>query len=106
MTADWSAFYLAVCDQAGSILTGLDDESREVIATAASTSDIFWSASMLDAFEDFTGESVRRGVEISLEVWRENVLEVFGDLLDLEWKAVGIDPAAVDRLVEAAGSDG
>ena len=100
--ADWSAFYLAVCEQAGSILTGLDDESQQAIATAASTSDIFWSASMLDAFTDYAGEDLRVAVETALDIWRENVLEVFADLLGVEWKSVGVDPAAVDRLLEVA----
>ena len=104
--ADWGAFYRAVCSEAGSILTGLTHDARSAIAAAASTSDVFWSSSMLDTFQDFSGDGTRRAVELALEVWRENVLEVFGDLLDLDWASVGIDPEAIDRLVEAAEGGG
>ncbi|MCB2222726.1 MAG: hypothetical protein KQH83_01025 [Actinobacteria bacterium] len=107
MTADWGAFYRAVCASAGSLLTGLDDEAREAIAEAAGAFDVFWSVSMLDTFTDFAPESTRTGVELALEVWRENVLEAFGDLLDLDPAAVGIDPRAIGPLVAAAeGEDG
>jgi hypothetical protein len=106
VTADWGAFYRAVCESAGSLLTGLDDDDREVIAEGAAGTDMFWSASMLDAFVDFSEESTREGVEAALEVWRENVLAAFGDLLDLDRSAVAVDPAVVARLVAAAEPDG
>ncbi len=97
MTADWSVFYRAVCDQAGSLLTGIDEATAGAIRAAATT-DVFWSDSLLATFEDFSVESARTGVEVALEVWRENVLEVLGDFLDLDPASVRIDPAAVDRL--------
>ena len=106
MTADWGSFYRAVCERAGSLLTGLDDESAAVIGAAASSSDVFWSESLLATFEDFSAESPRAGVEAALEVWRENVLEVFGDLLDLDRRAVRVAPDAVDGLVGAGEPDG
>ena len=97
MTADWGTFYRAVCEQAGSLLTGIDQATGEAIQAAATT-DVFWSDSLLATFEDFSVDDTRIGVEAALEVWRENVLEVLGDLLDLDRQAVRIDPEAVGRL--------
>ena len=106
-TYDWSHFYDTLCQHGPNLLLGIDDDLREMIEVAASSTDMFWSDGLQERLaEGAANRSVRDGVLSTLELWRENVLQAidsdFG--IELNWKTVSIDSASplIDELVEAA----
>ncbi|HNS50015.1 MAG TPA: hypothetical protein PKO09_02415 [Anaerolineae bacterium] len=103
----WSRFYGMLCRHGPNLLLGIDDDTREIIETYASSTDIFWSEGLEDCLaEGAAGGSLRGGVLSALELWRENVLDAldtnFG--IELDWELVSIQGASslIDELVEAA----
>jgi hypothetical protein len=108
---DWTGFYTALCAHGPSLLAGLDDVERELVAELARTTDTFWSDGLQEALAVGAAEGdLRGGVVAALELWRENVLteliETFG--FEIIWSdvTVDVDGHLVDDLVAAASGDG
>jgi hypothetical protein len=106
-TYNWSSFYNTLCQQGPNLLLGIDDNLRELIEVAGSSTDIFWSDGLQERLaEGAANGSVRAGVLSALDLWRNNVLETldvdFG--IELEWQSVRLDTASplIDKLVDAA----
>jgi hypothetical protein len=106
-TYNWSSFYDALCRHGPDLLTGIDDDLREIIADVAATTDMFWSDGLQEQLaEGAANGNLRAGVMAAINLWRENVLETLdADFsFELNWHRVTIDAASplVDKLVEAA----
>jgi hypothetical protein len=108
-TYNWSSFYEALCHHGPNLLLEIDDDGREMIEVAASSTDMFWSDGLQELLAEGAADGdVRAGVLSVLELWRENVLETldadFG--IELDWQTVRVDAASplIDELVEAASS--
>jgi hypothetical protein len=106
-TYNWSSFYEALCRHGPNPLLGIDDDLREMIEVAGSSTDMFWSEGLQELLaEGAANDDLRAGVLSALELWRENVLQTleadFG--FELDWQAVSIDTASplIDELVAAA----
>ena len=104
---DWSSFYNALCQHGPKLLHGIDDETCEMIAELASTTDMFWSDGLQDHLSvGAANDDLRGGVLSALELWRENVLQALDSdfSIELDWHAVSIDTASplIDELVAAA----
>lgn len=109
-TYDWANFYDALCKLGPHLLTGIDEDTRELIEELARTTDTFWSDGLQDLLgEGVNNDDVRAGVLSVLDLWRENVLQVINSdfYLELSWKTVKIDKTSplIDKLVEAATLD-
>lgn len=106
---DWSGFYEALCGHGPSLLEGIDEETRSIVALTAET-DSFWSDGLSEVLaEGAARDDLRAGVLAAVEIWRENVLTVLADDygIELEWGEVTIDTdhPGVDLLVAAATLD-
>jgi len=106
-TYNWSHFYESLCRHGPNLLLGIDDDLREMIELAGSSTDMFWSDGLQELLaEGAANGDVRAGVLSVLELWRENVLQTldadFG--IELDWQTVTLDDAnpLIDELVEAA----
>jgi hypothetical protein len=104
-TYDWSGFYEALCRHGPSILTGIDEDLREMIEGWGSTTDMFWSEGLQELLAQGTADGdLRAGVLAAIELWRENVLQTLeADFaIELDWQAVNIDTTSplIDDLVE------
>jgi hypothetical protein len=106
---NWSNFYNLLCELGPDLLLGIDDETRDMIRMAGSSTDMFWSEELQVLLEEgAVSESIRDGVLMSVGHWRENVLISLADNFgfELDWQAVQLDENSplIDQLVEAASS--
>ena len=106
---DWSAFYKALCQHGPDLLVGIDEDLREVIKELSTTTDMFWSEGLEASLaEGAASGTLREGVLMALDQWRENVLDQldasFGISLDWDQVSVDDDSPIIDRLVDDASS--
>jgi hypothetical protein len=106
---DWSSFYNTLCQHGSSLLLGIDDETRDIIGMAASSTDMFWSDGLQDRLAQGAADGdLRAGILSTLDLWRENVLQAldadFGIELERQVVKIDSDNPLVDELVAAAAS--
>ncbi len=106
-SCDWSSFYDTLCHHGPNLLLGIDDDLREMIMVAGSSTDMFWSEGLQELLKEGAAEgALITRVLSALERWRENVLETlemdFG--IELDWQSVSIDAEnpLIDELIKAA----
>jgi hypothetical protein len=107
---NWSGFYHALCQHGSNLLINLDEELRTLIHEISVNTDMFWSDGLEERLAiGVASGTLRDGVILALEQWRQNVLNTldaaFG--IELDWASVRIDSTSslIDKLVEAAASD-
>jgi hypothetical protein len=106
-TYEWSRFYAALCAHGPTLLGGLDEETRHLVAMLAADTDRFWSDGLQDVLaQAATAGDLRTGVLRTLQLWRENVLTALSDdfSMDFDWSAITISTQSplIDQLVTAA----
>jgi hypothetical protein len=107
---DWSSFYEALRKHGPNLLIGIDDEMREMIEVAGSSTDMFWSDGLQERLaEGAANDNLRTGVLSAIELWREYVIETLDAdfAIELDRNSVSIDVSnpLVDELVVAAAPD-